>query len=89
MLKTLSIYEWAEDVIEGSGSYRDTVVRNLSDSYQQFQYKLSCKLHKDHLELHKNLGSTKIPFNWVSYDQKVHKFLIQLLLHSKNVFRLF
>ncbi|KAK8971821.1 hypothetical protein V6N11_075648 [Hibiscus sabdariffa] len=51
MLETLSIREWAEDGTEGSGSYRAAVVGNLPDSYQQFQYKLSCKLAKDHPEL--------------------------------------
>ncbi|KAE8687981.1 hypothetical protein F3Y22_tig00111005pilonHSYRG00088 [Hibiscus syriacus] len=40
MLETLSVHEWAEDGIEGSGSYRAAVVDNLPDSYQQFQYKL-------------------------------------------------
>ncbi|KAK4798256.1 hypothetical protein SAY86_030582 [Trapa natans] len=51
MLETLSDREWAEDGIDGSGSYRAAVVGNLPDSYQQFQYKLSCKLAKDHPEL--------------------------------------
>lgn len=51
MLETLSVREWAEDGIECSGSYRAAVVGNLPDSYQQFQYKLSCKLAKDHPEL--------------------------------------
>lgn len=51
MLETLSVREWAEDGGEGSGSYRAAVVGNLPDSYQQFQYKLSCKLAKDHPEL--------------------------------------
>lgn len=51
MLETLSMREWAEDGAEGSGSYRAAVVGNLPDSYQQFQYKLSCKLAKDHPEL--------------------------------------
>ncbi|KAH0660251.1 hypothetical protein KY289_028999 [Solanum tuberosum] len=51
MLETLSVREWAEDGMEGSGSYRAAVVGNLPDSYQQFQYKLSCKLAKDHPEL--------------------------------------
>ncbi|KAL4318706.1 hypothetical protein GQ457_18G021950 [Hibiscus cannabinus] len=51
MLETLSVREWAEDGIEGSGSYRAAVVGNLPDSYHQFQYKLSCKLAKDHPEL--------------------------------------
>uniref|UniRef100_A0A7N0UI30 ARM repeat superfamily protein n=1 Tax=Kalanchoe fedtschenkoi TaxID=63787 RepID=A0A7N0UI30_KALFE len=51
MLETLSTREWAEDGVEGSGSYRAAVVGNLPDSYQQFQYKLSCKLAKDHPEL--------------------------------------
>ncbi|KAK2968614.1 hypothetical protein RJ640_028261 [Escallonia rubra] len=51
MLETLSVREWAEDGIEVSGSYRAAVVGNLPDSYQQFQYKLSCKLAKDHPEL--------------------------------------
>ncbi|XP_059645662.1 uncharacterized protein LOC132287159 [Cornus florida] len=51
MLETLSVREWAEDGIEGSGSYRAAVVGNLPDSYQQFQYKLSSKLAKDHPEL--------------------------------------
>lgn len=46
MLETLSVREWAEDGIEGSGGYRAAVVGNLPDSYQQFQYKLSCDLHK-------------------------------------------
>ncbi|KAL6287660.1 hypothetical protein ACE6H2_012050 [Prunus campanulata] len=51
MLETLSVREWAEDGIESSGNYRAAVVGNLPDSYQQFQYKLSCKLAKDHPEL--------------------------------------
>ncbi|XP_065854824.1 uncharacterized protein [Euphorbia lathyris] len=51
MLETLSVREWAEDGIESSGSYGAAVVGNLPDSYQQFQYKLSCKLAKDHPEL--------------------------------------
>ncbi|CAN1815370.1 Protein furry homolog-like [Linum perenne] len=51
MLETLSYREWAEDGFEGSGGYRAAVVGNLPDSYQQFQYKLSCKLAKDHPEL--------------------------------------
>ncbi|XP_051117296.1 uncharacterized protein LOC127242007 isoform X1 [Andrographis paniculata] len=51
MLETLSVREWAEDGVESSGSYRAAVVGNLPDSYQQFQYKLSCKLAKDHPEL--------------------------------------
>lgn len=51
MLETLSVREWADDGTEGSGSYRAAVVGNLPDSYQQFQYKLSCKLAKDHPEL--------------------------------------
>ncbi|KAK4712333.1 hypothetical protein R3W88_006846 [Solanum pinnatisectum] len=51
MLETLSVREWADDGMEGSGSYRAAVVGNLPDSYQQFQYKLSCKLAKDHPEL--------------------------------------
>ncbi|XP_030953184.1 protein furry homolog-like [Quercus lobata] len=55
MLETLSVREWAEDGIEGSGSYRAAVVGNLPDSYQQFQYKLSCKLAKDHPGLSQHL----------------------------------
>ncbi|KAL2522981.1 ARM repeat superfamily protein [Forsythia ovata] len=51
MLETLSVREWAEDGVECSNSYRAAVVGNLPDSYQQFQYKLSCKLGKDHPEL--------------------------------------
>ncbi|KAL8161301.1 hypothetical protein V2J09_012790 [Rumex salicifolius] len=51
MLETLSVREWAEDKVDGSGSYRAAVVGNLPDSYQQFQYKLSCKLAKDRPEL--------------------------------------
>ncbi|KAI4352336.1 hypothetical protein L6164_006599 [Bauhinia variegata] len=51
MLETLSVREWAEDGIDGPGSYRAAVVGNLPDSYQQFQFKLSCKLAKDHPEL--------------------------------------
>ncbi|KAL9273877.1 Cell morphogenesis protein PAG1-like protein [Drosera capensis] len=51
MLETLSVREWAEDGTEFSGSYRAAVVGNLPDSYQQFQYKLSCRLAKDHPEL--------------------------------------
>ncbi|XP_043707827.1 protein furry homolog [Telopea speciosissima] len=51
MLETLSVREWAEEGTEGSGRYRAAVVGNLPDSYQQFQYKLSCKLAKDHPEL--------------------------------------
>lgn len=51
MLETLSLREWADDGIDGSGSYQAAVVGNLPDSYQQFQYKLSCKLAKDHPEL--------------------------------------
>ncbi|CAL1392541.1 unnamed protein product [Linum trigynum] len=51
MLETLSVREWAEDGMEGCGGYRAAVVGNLPDSYQQFQYKLSCKLAKDHPEL--------------------------------------
>ncbi|KAG8384559.1 hypothetical protein BUALT_Bualt04G0130400 [Buddleja alternifolia] len=51
MLETLSVREWAEDGIECSGSYQAAIVGNLPDSYQQFQYKLSCKLAKDHPEL--------------------------------------
>ncbi|KAL3643848.1 hypothetical protein CASFOL_011780 [Castilleja foliolosa] len=51
MLETLSLREWAEDGAECLGSYRAAVVGNLPDSYQQFQYKLSCKLAKDHPEL--------------------------------------
>ncbi|KAI8018207.1 hypothetical protein LOK49_LG04G02105 [Camellia lanceoleosa] len=51
MLETLSVREWAKDGIEGLGSYRAAVVSNLPDSYQQFQYKLFCKLAKDHPDL--------------------------------------
>ncbi|XP_073115620.1 uncharacterized protein [Elaeis guineensis] len=51
MLETLSVREWAEDDTEGAGRYRASVVGNLPDSYQQFQYKLSAKLAKDHPEL--------------------------------------
>ncbi|KAJ0789998.1 putative Cell morphogenesis central region, protein furry/Tao3/Mor2 [Helianthus annuus] len=51
MLETLSAREWAEDKVEGSGIYQVAVVRNLPDSYQKFQYKLSCKLAKDRPEL--------------------------------------
>ncbi|KAF5769782.1 putative Cell morphogenesis protein [Helianthus annuus] len=51
MLETLSAREWAEDKIDGSGTYQVAVVGNLPDSYQQFQYKLSCKLAKDRPEL--------------------------------------
>ncbi|MQL80737.1 hypothetical protein Taro_013196 [Colocasia esculenta] len=51
MLETLSVREWAEEDIEGVGHYRASVVGNLPDSYQQFQYKLSSKLAKDHPEL--------------------------------------
>uniref|UniRef100_A0A2P2JFV4 Uncharacterized protein MANES_01G104900 n=2 Tax=Rhizophora mucronata TaxID=61149 RepID=A0A2P2JFV4_RHIMU len=51
MLETLSVREWADDGIEVSGSYQAAVVGNLPDSYQQFQYKLSCKLARDHPEL--------------------------------------
>nr|DAD43759.1 TPA_asm: hypothetical protein HUJ06_001989 [Nelumbo nucifera] len=55
MLETLSVREWAEEGTEGSGRYRAAVVGNLPDSYQQFQYKLSCKLAKDHPELSQHL----------------------------------
>ncbi|KAG6602549.1 Protein furry-like-like protein, partial [Cucurbita argyrosperma subsp. sororia] len=48
MLETLSVRAWAVNGMEGPGSYRAAVVGNLPDSYQQFQYKLSCKLAKDH-----------------------------------------
>lgn len=51
MLETLSVREWAEDDTEGTGHYRASVVGDLPDSYQQFQYKLSSKLAKDHPEL--------------------------------------
>ncbi|KAL5717648.1 hypothetical protein ACHQM5_010628 [Ranunculus cassubicifolius] len=51
MLETLAVREWAEEGIEGPGHYRAAVVGNLPDSYQQFQYKLSCTLAKDHPEL--------------------------------------
>ncbi|KAJ3672294.1 hypothetical protein LUZ60_007015 [Juncus effusus] len=53
MLETLSEREWAEYDPDGygSGRYRASVVGNLQDSYQQFQYKLSSKLAKDHPEL--------------------------------------
>ncbi|GAB4840336.1 hypothetical protein Ancab_021103 [Ancistrocladus abbreviatus] len=51
MLETLSVRHWAVDGLEGSGSYRAAAVGNLPDSYQQFQYKLSCKLAKDHPDL--------------------------------------
>ncbi|KAH7669286.1 Cell morphogenesis protein C-terminal [Dioscorea alata] len=51
MLETLSVREWAEDDVEGISRYRASVVGNLPDSYQQFQYKLSAKLAKDHPEL--------------------------------------
>ena len=51
MLETLSVREWAEDDNDGTGHYRVSVVGNLPDSYQQFQYKLSSKLAKDHPEL--------------------------------------
>ncbi|XP_020113081.1 cell morphogenesis protein PAG1 isoform X2 [Ananas comosus] len=51
MLETLSVREWAEDDHEGTSHYRASVVGNLPDSYQQFQYKLSSKLAKDHPEL--------------------------------------
>ncbi|XP_020587896.1 cell morphogenesis protein PAG1 isoform X2 [Phalaenopsis equestris] len=51
MLETLSVREWAEDDTESASRYRVSVVGNLPDSYQQFQYKLSAKLAKDHPEL--------------------------------------
>ncbi|PKA53442.1 hypothetical protein AXF42_Ash012384 [Apostasia shenzhenica] len=51
MLETLSVREWAEDDTETTARYRASVVGNLPDSYQQFQYKLSAKLAKDHPEL--------------------------------------
>ncbi|KAG9149466.1 hypothetical protein Leryth_023324 [Lithospermum erythrorhizon] len=51
MLETLSVREWVTDGNECSGSYQAAVVGNLPDSYQQFQYKLSCRLAKDHPEL--------------------------------------
>ncbi|XP_010251338.1 PREDICTED: protein furry homolog-like [Nelumbo nucifera] len=51
MLETLSVREWAEEGTDGSGRYRAAVVGDLPDSYQQFQYKLSCKLAKDHPDL--------------------------------------
>ncbi|XP_045086168.1 uncharacterized protein [Aegilops tauschii subsp. strangulata] len=55
MLETLSLREWAEDDADGIGHYRASVVGNLPDSYQQFQYKLSSKLAKDHPELSEHL----------------------------------
>ncbi|XP_020250386.1 uncharacterized protein LOC109827782 isoform X2 [Asparagus officinalis] len=55
MLETLSVREWALDDTESSGHYRASVVGNLPDSYQQFQYKLSSKLAKDHPELSERL----------------------------------
>ncbi|XXG60233.1 hypothetical protein AAC387_Pa04g2195 [Persea americana] len=55
MLETLSAREWSEECIEGGGRYRASVVGNLPDSYQQFQYKLSSKLAKDHPNLSKLL----------------------------------
>lgn len=51
MLETLSVREWAEEGTECIGHYRAAVVGNLPDSYQQFQYKLSCTLAKDHPNL--------------------------------------
>jgi len=51
MLETLSVRKWAEDNSEGTGHYRASVVGNLPDSYQQFQYNLSSKLAKDHPQL--------------------------------------
>ncbi|MFS8021940.1 putative Cell morphogenesis central region, protein furry/Tao3/Mor2 [Helianthus anomalus] len=36
MLETLSAREWAEDKVEGSGTYQVGVVRNLPDSYRKF-----------------------------------------------------
>ena len=47
--------EWAEDDADGIGHYRASVVGNLPDSYQQFQYKLSSKLAKDQPELSEHL----------------------------------
>lgn len=55
MLETLAAREWAEEGIESGGQYRAAVVGNLPDSYQQFQYKLSSKLAKDHPDLSKLL----------------------------------
>ncbi|XXG72020.1 hypothetical protein AAC387_Pa07g1207 [Persea americana] len=55
MLETLSVREWSEEGFEGGGRYRAAVVGNLPDSYQQFQYKLSSKLAKDHPDLSKLL----------------------------------
>ncbi|KAL0919790.1 hypothetical protein M5K25_011908 [Dendrobium thyrsiflorum] len=55
MLETLSVREWAEDDTESASHYRASVVGNLPDSYQQFQYKLSAKLAKDHPELSEQL----------------------------------
>ncbi|KAL8137973.1 hypothetical protein V2J09_003974 [Rumex salicifolius] len=51
MLETLSTRQWSKDGSVSSGGYRATVVGNLPDSYQQFQYKLSSKLAKDQPEL--------------------------------------
>ncbi|XP_058098054.1 uncharacterized protein LOC131243018 isoform X2 [Magnolia sinica] len=55
MLETLSAREWAAEGTDGAGRYRAAVVGNLPDSYQQFQYKLSSKLAKDHPDLSKYL----------------------------------
>ncbi|GKA17859.1 furry homolog-like protein [Tanacetum coccineum] len=51
MLETLSTREWTDDKIEGSRSYEVAVVGDVPDSYQKFQYKLSCKLAKNRPEL--------------------------------------
>eukprot|EP00897_Mesotaenium_endlicherianum_P002114 jgi/Mesen1/1930/ME000146S01025 len=53
MLDTLSSREWAGT--GGEGKYRVAVVGSLPDSYQQFQFRLSARLAKEHPELSEHL----------------------------------
>ncbi|ERN09549.1 protein furry homolog-like [Amborella trichopoda] len=72
MLETLSVREWAEDGEGSAGRYRAAVVGNLPDSYQQFQYKLSAKLAKDHPELSEQLCEEIMQRQLDAVDNIVH-----------------
>ncbi|KAK6152651.1 hypothetical protein DH2020_012290 [Rehmannia glutinosa] len=85
MLETLSVREWAEDGAECSGSYRAAVVGNLPDSYQQFQYKLSCKLAKDHPELSQLLCEEIMQRQLDAFPDEIEKLWSTIASKPRNI----
>ncbi|KAF5834594.1 cell morphogenesis central region-domain-containing protein [Dunaliella salina] len=76
----------SESELGGTGGDAVVVLGNLQDSYQQFQYQLSCKLARDHLELSEALCEEMMTRALECWDSTIqHPVLICLAPWMENL----